>query len=153
MPITAMHLLAIGGTSCPHETTARRSESIRPMLVLPAMCLLALAPGIQKQAAWKTLKNRGGWSIQYPSSWTPWSCKNCPDLTAPDVYVSFGQQSSKSGIVMVEPLAERPLGRSVAEWLDHTKRSANLNPIVGEDHLGSDITTQIKTSKWKQLTS
>ncbi len=31
---------------------------------------------------------------------------------------------------MVERLAERPVGRSAADWLNDTKRSANLNPIL-----------------------
>jgi len=36
---------------------------------------------------------------------------------------------------MVEPLADRPVGRGVGDWLNDTKRSANLNPIVSEDSM------------------
>jgi hypothetical protein len=36
---------------------------------------------------------------------------------------------------MVEPLADRPSHRSMADWVDNTKRSANLNPIVNEDSI------------------
>jgi hypothetical protein len=57
---------------------------------------------------------------------------SCPDPTAPDVYVSFGQPSTKDGFVMVAPLADKPLGYSVKRWLDEVKRSVNLNPIISE---------------------
>ena len=83
-------------------------------------------------SSWRTLHSRTGWSIQYPSSWTTWSCHNCPDSTASGVYVTFGVLSTDDGTVMVYPLADKPEDQSVPHWLDEVKRSANLNPIFNE---------------------
>ena len=91
-------------------------------------------PVLQSQtlSAWLTLKNRVGWSIKYPPSWVTWSCRNCPDPTAPGVYVGFGQASSHEGFVMVQPLADKPPRQSAGLWLAELKRTANLNPIESE---------------------
>jgi hypothetical protein len=86
-------------------------------------------------AKWRTLKSRGGWRIKYPSSWVVWSCKSCPDPTAPGVYVSFGLPLARDGFVMVQPLAEKRLGQGTSEWLAQVKKTANLNPIESESAL------------------
>jgi hypothetical protein len=95
---------------------------------------LAISSAVPQPAepAWRTLTNRGGWSIEYPPLWQVSSCTNCPDPTAPEVYVSFSLPSSPASSVMVEPLADRPAGQSVDAWLEEIKRSNNLNPIDTE---------------------
>lgn len=89
----------------------------------------------QDTSGWKTLTSKGGWTIEYPASWQVWSCHSCPDPTAPNVYVSFGNLSPNGPLVMVEPLADKPLNEDIEQWLNRLKGTNNLNPIVSADSI------------------
>lgn len=104
-----------------------------------SLALLVLLVSVQvsqsnDQIKWKTFSNRSGWSILYPATWKIDSCVNCPDPTAPKVFVDFFPPPDQDfGWVMVEHLADKPSGMTVDNWFAQVKQTADLNPIAKED--------------------
>jgi hypothetical protein len=104
------------------------------LLVVCGLLPIALAA----KPKWKTFSNRAGWSIAYPADWTVASCRSCPDLSAPDVYVDFFPSNQKAGPVMVQHLANQPSNVTLAQWFTEIKRTANQSPQVSEEKVSLD---------------
>jgi len=90
------------------------------------------APEPDPDSTWTTFTSQAGWSVEYPRTWAPRSCTNCPDPSALGVFVAFSEPAGDA-VVLVQQLSNRPRGRSAQDWLREVERSANLNPIVSED--------------------
>jgi hypothetical protein len=85
----------------------------------------AAAPG------WKIFTSKGGWRIEYPPNWKISGCRQCTDLTAAHIFVMFSDPSSDD-YVWVEQFMDKPVGRSVENWLNELEQSANLNARLTE---------------------
>jgi hypothetical protein len=44
---------------------------------------------IETTKKWKLLKSQGGWKVKYPTSWAVVTCRNCWDITDPNIPISF----------------------------------------------------------------
>ncbi len=86
---------------------------------------------------WKTLINRAGWSVQCPPGWKVLSCTYCPDVTDPDVFVSFHPPSGH-GVITIEHLADKPVNRSTDQWFDWIEHAADANVRMSEETMSLD---------------
>jgi hypothetical protein len=104
------------------------------LLALSGLSIPLQAAQSQSFAKWKTFSNRAGWSVRYPASWKISSCMNCPDPTAPDVFVDFFSPKfgDHFGLVMIQHLASKPARMSVDAWFADVKQTADQNPIIEE---------------------
>ena len=109
------------------------------VFLLAPVCLSGGFCGPSPGAAggWKVFSSRAGWSLHYPPDWRIGSCHNCPDPTAPNVFVDFFPpgETNSDGWVMVDRLADRPSGMSVKGWFTRLKQTANLNPRLKEQRI------------------
>ena len=86
---------------------------------------------------WKAFSSKAGWSIKYPASWKVGSCRQCPDPTDSDVFVTFLDPSTMESI-MIEHLIDKRAEQTAEQWLTAVKRTTNLNPSVSEEWIFVD---------------
>lgn len=108
------------------------------LLQLLFVLLLANAPAISQSSRvsqWRLFISRAGWSLRYPPQALPTGCRQCADLTAPDVAVffSFGGDG-----VMIEPLADKPPDHALADWLKAVARDTVLVPVINDEWIEVD---------------
>lgn len=100
----------------------------------------AATPPVQQaedSSRWATFTSRGGWSIKYPANLTVRSCRQCMDLAGPDVFVTFSAPST-DGLIMIEPLIDKPADQSVERWLNAISQQTVANPRVSEEWIYLD---------------
>ncbi len=92
-------------------------------------------PGAQTVdvSRWRTFANKSGWAIKYPLDWQVGSCRQCPDPTEPNVFVTFYKPATKELLIMIEHLADKPPIQTVEQWLNDVKAATVLDPIVREE--------------------
>ena len=109
-------------------------------LILPRVIIVLLTAAIvparlsAQAGEWKTLSNRAGWSIQYPSDWFVSSCHACEDLTDPSIeMVNFHPPRYNGGMVKLEILARTTDGISVDELFDRIKAPNSRDAYLLEE--------------------
>src|SRR5580700_3604767 len=84
-----------------------------------------------------------GWSIKHPGNWQISSCRQCPDPTDPNVYVSFYNPATKE-LIMIESLRDKPADQTADQWLNDVSVATNLNPRVSEEWISLGGTRALK---------
>ena len=120
-----------------------------------AVTIAAFSAAGQAAPKWRLFVSRAGWSINYPAGWRLGSCNSCKDLRKPGVYVDFFSPDPQKGLVMVEPLADRPSDASADPWLTEVAKTANVNPHLQEQRLLVDdqpaLRVRYRTSSGQQM--
>jgi len=98
---------------------------------------------VDEVSGWKAFTSRAGWQIKYPPGWDIGSCVQCTDPAAPDTFVMFSEPATKR-VLMIEPLADKPAGQNLDDWLHDVGRSTNLNPAVREEWTSLDGVRALK---------
>ena len=83
-------------------------------------------------AHWKKFTNKAGWELKYPPTWSVSSCVQCPDPTAPDVFVFFSDDKSHEA-VMIDHLIDKPPNKTLEQWLQETSITTVLTPRMSEE--------------------
>ena len=91
---------------------------------------------------WRTFANRAGWTIKHPSSWQVNSCRQCPDPTDPNVFVTLYNPSTKEHI-MIAHLIDKPPDQTVEQWLHDVKMMVFI-PLVSEEWIFLNGTRALK---------
>ena len=120
-----------------------------------AVTIVAFSAAGQAAPKWRVFVSQAGWSINYPPDWRIGSCRSCRDLRKPGVYVDFLSPDFQKGLVMVEPLADRPSDAIADPWLTQVAKTANVNPHLHEQRLLLDdqpaLRVRYRTSSGQQM--
>jgi len=83
---------------------------------------------------WKTLSNRAGWSIQYPTDWSVSSCHACEDLMDASVeFVDFHPPRHEGGSVKLEISRQKPDSVSLDELFGRIKAPNSRDAYILEE--------------------
>ncbi len=129
----------VGGYLIINYLKPAQTEILPPTNILPTEDSTVAKPVVGSET--EKFESRGGWSIEYPKNWTFSSCKNCPDPTNPNVYVTFTppiEIDPRDGQVQIIPLAGKSSDKTKDEWYALMKASIAPSTVTFENKITID---------------
>jgi len=92
-------------------------------------CYIFSKEQIDATEQWKSIKSQGGWKVKYPPSWVASSCRNCWDLTEPNIPIHI-EPKDISGISIALGGGKIDNGESISAEEYFTTEINNYKNIV-----------------------
>lgn len=83
-------------------------------------------------SSWETFISKSGWSIARPTTWTAYSCDQCPDVTASGNFVSFSGGVGNP-TVTITPFSDKPANTTIDQWLDQQSPMGWKSPVISKN--------------------